>query len=105
MLIAELGKEPGQAEFGDTRLSKRLAGIAESTGNQSNASFPSAMKPRAELEACYRFFDNPKHRRFAYLDTNEARHRRSQRERKALGDSDRCRSVDPNGLVPFGESG
>ncbi len=60
MLIAELGKELGQAEFGDSRLSKRLAVIAEATGNQSNASFPSAMKPRAELEACYRFFDNPK---------------------------------------------
>ncbi len=26
MLIAELGKELGQAEFGDARLSKRLAG-------------------------------------------------------------------------------
>lgn len=55
MLIAELGKELGQAEFGDARLSKRLAGIAQAIGNQSNASFPSAMKPRAEREACYRY--------------------------------------------------
>jgi len=36
----------------------------------------------------------------SYLQMNEAQHRRSQQERqKTPSDSERCRSVDPNGLV------
>jgi Transposase Tn5 dimerisation domain/Transposase DNA-binding len=48
------------ANFGDRRLDKRLATIAEELANRPNASVPSATSGRAEMEAAYRFCDNDK---------------------------------------------
>lgn len=48
------------AQFGDRRLTKRLVTIAERLSSKPNMSIPAAMNGRAEMEAAYRFFDNPK---------------------------------------------
>jgi hypothetical protein len=48
------------AEFGDQRLTKRLGKIVEELGAKPTMSVPAATHGRAEMEAAYRFFDNPK---------------------------------------------
>ena len=48
------------AEFGDLRLTNRLLKIVERLGAHPNMSIPAAADGRAEMEAAYRFFDNPK---------------------------------------------
>lgn len=48
------------AEFGDRRLTNRLVIIADRLSAKPNMSIPAAMNGRAEMEAAYRFFDNPK---------------------------------------------
>ena len=48
------------AEFGDQRLTKRLEKIVEQLGSKPTTSVPAATLGRAEMEAAYRFFDNPK---------------------------------------------
>lgn len=47
-------------QFGDQRLNDRVGVIAAALANNPNVSIPAAMRPRAELEACYRFCDNEK---------------------------------------------
>lgn len=44
--------------FKDQRLAIRLGGLAERLVSKPNASFPSALRGSAELEAAYRFFGN-----------------------------------------------
>ena len=48
------------AEFGDQRLTNRLGKIVEELGAKPTMSVPAATQGRAEMEAAYRFFDNPK---------------------------------------------
>jgi len=47
-------------DFNDQRLTKRVERIAESLGKSCHASIPAAADGRAEMEAIYRFVDNPK---------------------------------------------
>jgi len=55
-----IGDELSGACFGDTRLTKRLGKIANQFQAKPNMSIPAATGNRAEMEAAYRFFDNPK---------------------------------------------
>lgn len=52
--------EVSGATFGDKRLNKRLVILSEQLGQKPNMSIPAATDKRAETEAAYRFFDNPK---------------------------------------------
>lgn len=55
-----LSNEVSGAQFGDQRLTKRLGKIVQELGAKPTMSVPAAAKGRAEMEAAYRFFDNPK---------------------------------------------
>lgn len=60
MIVAgEFADEFAGAEFGDSRLSRRLQRIAQCMEERPTASIPAATDGRAEMEAAYRFFDNP----------------------------------------------
>lgn len=58
MKIAELARELSGGDFGDLRLNKRAAAMAELLGQHPNVSIPAAFKSRADIEATYRFFNN-----------------------------------------------
>lgn len=59
MTLADLSEEFVDCQFGDVRLSKRIRKLAEAVGQKPNMSIPAAlMKSRADIEACYRLFDN-----------------------------------------------
>jgi hypothetical protein len=58
--LPELVDELGGADLRDTRLTKRLAKIAERIGESPGESFPKLARSDAELEATYRFLNNPK---------------------------------------------
>lgn len=61
MLVnSDFGGEFVGAKFNDQRLSKRLVQIANSLGESCSRSIPSATDGRAEMEATYRFMNNPK---------------------------------------------
>ncbi|MCW5236628.1 IS4/Tn5 family transposase DNA-binding protein [Verminephrobacter eiseniae] len=51
--------EFGQADFGDARLTQRLAVLARKISQTPHCSFPQALDAAALKAAC-RFFDNPK---------------------------------------------
>ena len=53
-------EESASADFGDERLNARYALIVSSIGNRPNLSIPAGCNGRAEMEATYRFTDNPK---------------------------------------------
>ncbi len=59
-MTLSLSNEVSAAQFGDQRLTKRLGKIVEELGAKPTMSVPAAAKGRAEMEAAYRFFDNPK---------------------------------------------
>jgi hypothetical protein len=59
-MSVSLKDEVRGAEFGDQRLTKRLGKIIEELGAKPTMSVPAATNGRAEMEAAYRFFDNPK---------------------------------------------
>lgn len=48
------------ADFGDERLGKRLMKVVHELGGKPNDSIPGATYSRAEMEAAYRLFANPK---------------------------------------------
>ena len=48
------------ARFGDQRLTKRLVTIVDRLSAVPHLSIPAAMNGCAEMEAAYRFFDNPR---------------------------------------------
>lgn len=48
------------AKFGDERLTDRLVTIVDRLNRKPHMSIPAAMDGRAEMEAAYRFFNNPK---------------------------------------------
>lgn len=58
-MSVSLIEEVRGAEFGDQRLTKRLGKIVEELGQKPTMSVPAATHGRAEMEAAYRFFDNP----------------------------------------------
>src|SRR5690242_800168 len=48
------------ADLGDTRLNERLEKVLDDFSQRPTASIPGACKGRAEYEAAYRLFDNPR---------------------------------------------
>lgn len=59
-MAMSLSSEVSGAKFGDQRLTKRLGKIVAELGAKPTMSVPAATNGRAEMEAAYRFFDNPK---------------------------------------------
>jgi hypothetical protein len=53
-------EESASADFGDERLNDRYALIVSDIGNRPNLSIPAGCRGRAEMEATYRFTDNPR---------------------------------------------
>lgn len=60
MIVADLSNELAGCLFGDARLTKRAQKLADVLGRMPNVSIPAAIKSKADIEACYRFFDNAK---------------------------------------------
>ena len=58
MEVVNISDEFAECSFGDARLTKRIQGLADTLGQKPNLSIPAALKSRAEVEACYRLFDN-----------------------------------------------
>lgn len=58
--VADLSTELDGCEFGDARLTKRARKLAEVLSQRPNISIPAAFQSKADMEACYRFFDNEK---------------------------------------------
>jgi hypothetical protein len=57
---AWIADETATAAFGDERLTHRYRLLLEQLGSQPSLSIPAACGGRAEVEAAYRFFDNPR---------------------------------------------
>jgi hypothetical protein len=55
-----VSREVADAALGDTRLTSRLVKIVDRLEAQPGQSFPKALVSEAELEGCYRFFQNPR---------------------------------------------
>lgn len=53
-------EESASVDLGDERLNDRYARILSSIGNRPNLSIPAGCLGRAEMEATYRFTDNPR---------------------------------------------
>jgi len=53
-------EEVGSVDLGDERLDARVTMLLTSLGSRPNLSIPAACGGRAETQAAYRFFDNPK---------------------------------------------
>lgn len=61
MLHSKFGREEyGKVDLGDRRLDKRLIKMANAALRRPNQGFPQMMGSDAELEATYRFFNNPR---------------------------------------------
>lgn len=58
MTMLDLTEEFASCDFGDERLRKRVRKLAEALGHQPNISIPAALKTKADIEGCYRFFNN-----------------------------------------------
>jgi hypothetical protein len=56
--IADLSAELADCQFGDARLTKRARKLADALSQKPNVSIPAALQTKADIEACYRFFDN-----------------------------------------------
>lgn len=60
MKVADLSAELAGCQFGDVRLTKRARKLAELLSQKPNISLPAALQSKADIEACYRFFNNEK---------------------------------------------
>ena len=60
MLVDEFAREVSGGSFGDTRLNKRARKMAEALAKKPNLSIPAALGGKADIEGCYRFFNNGK---------------------------------------------
>ena len=61
MLHSKFGeKEFGNVDLGDRRLNSRLVKMADAAARNPSRGFPRMMSSDAELEATYRFFNNPR---------------------------------------------
>ena len=58
--VPRLADEVAGVEFGDKRLTKRLARVVEALGRRPHDSIPATAPTRAEMEGTYRFFANDK---------------------------------------------
>jgi hypothetical protein len=58
--VADLSTEVADCQFGDARLTKRARKLADALSRRPNISIPAALKTKADIEACYRFFNNEK---------------------------------------------
>lgn len=58
--IADLSAELDGCQFGDVRLTKRARKLADVLSQKPNISLPAALQSKADIEACYRFFNNEK---------------------------------------------
>ena len=58
--VADLSAEFAGCQFGDERLTKRAQKLAEVLSQKPNISIPAALQSKADIEGCYRFFDNEK---------------------------------------------
>lgn len=56
--LASVAEEFAEAEFGDARLTARLAVVAEAVAASPGASFPQLARTEGELEGVYRFLNN-----------------------------------------------
>jgi hypothetical protein len=60
LATSEYGQEFAGIDFKDERLTNRIVRIGEELGKHSASSIPAATNGRAEMEAVYRFVNNPK---------------------------------------------
>ena len=75
--LADLPNELSGCQFGDERLTKRAKKLADTLSQMPNVSIPAALKSKADIAACYRFFDNEKVTPEKILQPHiEATHRR-----------------------------
>lgn len=58
MKVADVSEEFCGCQFGDARLNKRARKLAIALGQHPNISIPAALKTKADIEGCYRFFNN-----------------------------------------------
>jgi hypothetical protein len=58
--VADLSNELSGCEFGDVRLNNRATRLADALSQRPNVSIPAALHSKADIEACYRFFNNEK---------------------------------------------
>ncbi|NNE00537.1 MAG: IS4 family transposase [Pirellulaceae bacterium] len=58
--LADLSEELQGCQFGDVRLTKRVTKLAAELSQKPNTSIPAALKSKADIEGCYRFFNNDK---------------------------------------------
>jgi len=58
--VADLSGELADCQFGDVRLAKRAKKLADALSQKPNISIPAALRSKADIEACYRFFNNEK---------------------------------------------
>ncbi|WP_197231013.1 IS4 family transposase, partial [Novipirellula artificiosorum] len=56
--VAHLSGELNGCQFGDERLTKRIKKMADVLSHSPNMSIPAAFKSKADIEGCYRFFNN-----------------------------------------------
>ena len=59
-MSVSLEAEVEGVDSGDQRLNRRLSKVITELGKSPTLSIPAATQGRAEMEAAYRFFDNPK---------------------------------------------
>ena len=129
MTALTLSDEFAGCQFGDHRLTKRVAKLADALGRKPNFSIPTAMNSsKAEIESCYRFFDNDKvtpekilqphieatYKRIDQLsfvllaqDTSEIDLTRPEQQVEGAGamDSEARRGVFYHPMIAFDESG
>ena len=60
MKLAELSEELQGCQFGDARLTQRVNQLADDLSQKPNISIPAALISKADIEGCYRFFNNEK---------------------------------------------
>lgn len=60
MVSSEFAQEFVGTDFNDKRLNNRIISVANSLGEACHSSIPAATNGRAEMEAVYRFMNNPK---------------------------------------------
>jgi hypothetical protein len=58
MESVDFAQEFSQSQFGDGRLNRRVRKLAESLAQKPNLSIPAALTTKADIEGCYRFFNN-----------------------------------------------
>ena len=58
--LVDLAEEFRSCEFGDARLTTRAMEMANVLSSKPNLSIPAAFRTKADIDGCYRFFDNEK---------------------------------------------